>query len=307
MKPAECGRQCRQQHRPRYWQSWLAVLMLVWVMCLMPQAQAAGIAVFTPRIEADGEGYGLSADFMIDLPPRIEEVINRGIELHFVVDFELTRSRWYWFDARIAQRSRTYRLSYHALTRRYRLSTGGLHQGFATLNEALRVLARLRNWPVADQGDLSPDVVYLAALRMRLDLSQMPKTFQVSARAKSEWNLDSGWLRWRFQPPAADVSGAPAADAGPIQGGKAPIHADQAAGAAEPAGEATKEPDKVQDKTLPADPSADIPAVPTEADFAGAEAPADGARSPDLPPAPQQEQQEKQEAQETPKMRESAP
>lgn len=307
MKLAECGRQCRQQHRPRYWQSWLTVLMLVWVMCLMPQAQASGIAVFTPRIEADGEGYVLSADFMIDLPPRIEEVINRGIELHFVVDFELTRSRWYWFDARIAQRSRTYRLSYHALTRRYRLSTGGLHQGFATLNDALRVLARLRNWPVADQGDLSPDVLYLAALRMRLDLSQMPKTFQVSARAKSEWNLDSGWLRWRFQPPSADVAGAPAADSGLIQGGKAPIHADQAAGAAEPAGGATKEPDKVQDKTLPADSSADIPAVPTEADFAGAEARADGARSPDLPPAPQQEQQEKQEAQETPKMRESAP
>lgn len=215
-------------------------------------AQASGIAAHDPRIEADGEGYSLSADFDIDLAPRIEDIINRGIELHFVVDFELARGRWYWFDARIAQRSRTYRLSYHALTRQYRLATGGLHQSFVTLGEALRVLARLRNWPVAGKGDLSADTAYQAALRLRLDLSQMPRTFQVSALSNAEWNLDSGWLRWRFQPPAADAVGVPGQDAGLEgagsvghadrgggvgEGGKSPVGADSAEGAVEPAKE----------------------------------------------------------------------
>ena len=167
---------------------------------LTTTALAAGIGLYDPRIEADGDGYSLSADFGIGFPAPLATVIDRGIVLHFVVDFELTRSRWYWFDEQVVSRKRTYRLSYHALTRQYRLSTGGLHQGFATLDEALRVLERLRNWQVVGKGEISPDTVYQAALRMRLDLSQMPKTFQVSALSSADWNLSSDWRRWRFKP-----------------------------------------------------------------------------------------------------------
>lgn len=120
--------------------------------------------------------------------------------LYFVVDFELMRSRWYWFDEQVTHRSRTIQLSYHALTRQYRLSTGSLHQGYATLDEALRVMSRLRHWPVIEKSEVRPDKTYQAALRMRLDLTQMPKTFQVSALSSREWSLSSDWQRWLFSP-----------------------------------------------------------------------------------------------------------
>ena len=35
---------------------------------------------------------------------------------------------------------------------------------------------------------------------MRLDLTQMPKTFQVNALANRDWNLSSEWARWTFTP-----------------------------------------------------------------------------------------------------------
>ena len=38
----------------------------------------------------------------------------------------------------------------------------------------------------------------MAGLRLRLDLTQMPKTFQVSALSNKDWNLDSGGVRWPF-------------------------------------------------------------------------------------------------------------
>lgn len=209
------------------WWLWLSTLMLLSAAWLV---QASGIVVLAPRIEADGEEYRLSADFDIDLAPRIEDIINRGIELHFVVDFELVRNRWYWFDMRIAQHSRIYQLSYHALTRRYRLSTGGLHQSFVTLGEALRVLARLRNWPIVGKDALSAGTVYQAAVRMRLDLSQMPRTFQVSAFSSAEWALDSDWLRWRFQPTMEGAASASPTDTAPDYG-KTLSNVDHAAGA----------------------------------------------------------------------------
>ena len=171
-------------------------------------AQAADLTVRNPQLLGNEEGYALSADFNINFNARLEEAVNKGVVLYFATDFELTRSRWYWFDESVIRRNRSLQLSYHALTRQYRLSTGTLHQSFPSLDEALRVISRVRNWQVLDADEVKVDQVYLAGVRMRLDLTQMPKTFQVNALANKDWNLSSDWLRWSFTPEAALSSGA---------------------------------------------------------------------------------------------------
>ena len=176
-------------------------------------AQATDLSVRNPQLTANDDGYSVSADFNINFNTRLEEAVNRGVVLYFAVDFELTRSRWYWFEEQIVRRSKTFRLSYHALTRQYRLSTGALHQSYATLDDALSVIERLRNWQVIEKGEVHIDQTYLSSLRMRLDLSQMAKTFQVSALANRDWNLSSDWVRWLFLP--ADAVLAAQAGAAP--------------------------------------------------------------------------------------------
>lgn len=161
---------------------------------------AADISIRGQALEHDEEGYALTADFNINFNSRLEDAVSRGIVLYFTIDFELSRDRWYWFDEQVVRRSRTYRLYYHALTRQYRLSTGALHQNYASLEEALRVMSRLRNWQVLDGNQVTVGQIYVAGLRMYLDLSQMPKTFQVSALANKDWNLASDPLYWNFTP-----------------------------------------------------------------------------------------------------------
>lgn len=174
---------------------------VVLLLALLAQsALASDLSVRNPQLVANEDGYALSADFNINFNSRLEEAVNKGVVLYFSVDFELTRSRWYWFDEQVIRRNRTYQLSYHALTRQYRLSTGALHQSYASLDEVLRLMSRLRSWPVLDKGDVRVGQTYLAGLRMYLDLTQMPKTFQVSALANKDWNLSSDWLRWGFTP-----------------------------------------------------------------------------------------------------------
>jgi hypothetical protein len=104
-------------------------------------------------------------------------------------------------------------LSYHALTRQYRLSSGALHQSFTSLDDAQRILSRLRNWQVIDKGVARADQTYFAAVRMRLDLTQMPKTFQVNALANRDWNLSSDWVRWNFTPGESTAASAAAGQA----------------------------------------------------------------------------------------------
>ena len=170
------------------------------LFCATLSAQAAEISLRAPHLQATDDGYSVSADFNINFNARLEEAVARGVVLYFVAEFELARPRWYWLDEHVVSRSQTWRLSYHALTRQYRLSAGALHQSFPSLDEALRILSRLRNWQVVDKSALRTDETYLASLRLRLDLTQMPKTFQVSALANKDWNLASDWVRWSFSP-----------------------------------------------------------------------------------------------------------
>jgi len=163
-------------------------------------ALAAEIEVAEPRLAATEDGYALSADFAFEFNQRLEEAVSKGVVLYFVAEFELTRPRWYWFDEKVVSRSQTYRLSYHALTRQYRLSVGALHQSFSTLQDALQFLGRVAALPVADKSAIKAGETYAAALRLALDKSQLPKPFQVDAIANRDWQVDAKVLRWNFTP-----------------------------------------------------------------------------------------------------------
>jgi hypothetical protein len=170
----------------------LALLLASFAACA---ARADDIEVRDVSLRATEEGLVLDADFAFDLTPRLAEVVANGVPLYFRVEFELIRRRWYWFDDTTAVRRLQVRLSYHALSRQYRLSTGLLQQNFATLEEALNVLKRVRNWLVVERSvPLSGD--YEAALRMRHDVSLLPKPFQLSALTARDLHLDSAWHRF---------------------------------------------------------------------------------------------------------------
>ena len=169
-------------------------------------ARAEDIEVRNVQLLPVEEGLVLNADFAFDFAPRLAEMVANGVPLYFVVEFELTRPRWYWFDEKAVAKRIQLRLSYHALSRHYRLSTGLLQQQFATLDEALNVLRRLRSWLVIDRSVLLADANYEAALRMRLDTALLPKPFQLSALTSRELTLESGWRRFVFRPAPANAA-----------------------------------------------------------------------------------------------------
>jgi Domain of unknown function (DUF4390) len=163
-------------------------------------ARADEIEVREVVLRRVDDGYALDADFAFELSPRLAEVVANGVPLYFRVDFELTRRRWYWFDDTAASRQLHLRLSYHALSRQYRLSTGALQQSFPTLEEALNVLTRVRNWLVVDRSVRLSDSEYEAGVRMRLDTALLPKPFQLSALTGRDLQLESPWKRFTVRP-----------------------------------------------------------------------------------------------------------
>jgi uncharacterized protein DUF4390 len=176
--------------------AFLMRLLLVVASLTAFGARADEIEVRAATLRATEDGLVLDADFSFELTPRLADIVANGVPLYFRVDFELTRRRWYWLDETTATRRLQLRLSYHALSRQYRLSTGLLQQNFATLEEALNVLKRVRNWLVVERTVSLSGGDYEAAVRMRHDTSLLPKPFQLSALTGRELHLESPWRRF---------------------------------------------------------------------------------------------------------------
>jgi hypothetical protein len=163
-------------------------------------ARADNIEIRAATITLREDGYALDADFDITLTPTLEDILAKGVPLNFLLEVEVIRPRWYWFNDKVAAASQQYKLSYNSLTRQYRVSLGTLYQNFATLSEAVRFFSSVRNLPVADKSALQAGAVYQAAVRMRLDVSQLPKPFQITALGSREWNVSSDWYRFTVMP-----------------------------------------------------------------------------------------------------------
>jgi len=179
----------------------LAKVLLAAIFFLAATAQAAEIELRAAELHLANEGLVLDAEFSFQFPPRLRDAVANGVPLYFLVEFEMTRPRWYWIDERAASKRLQLRLSYHALSRQYVVSSGPLEQQFPTLDEALGLLRRVRGWVVGERIALVSDAEYDAAVRMRLDTSLLPKPIQVSALTNRDWAFESEWGHFRYRTP----------------------------------------------------------------------------------------------------------
>jgi hypothetical protein len=163
-------------------------------------ASAEGIRLKTADLERVDNDWLLNAAFKIELTPGLEDAVQKGIVLYFQTEFELTRSRWYWFDEKSAFVQRSTRLSYQPMTQQYRIASEGLTFSANTIFEALQAVGSIGGWRVIDGGQIDSGKSYSAALRMSLDLGKLPKPFQVNALNNRDWNVTSNWVRFPFSP-----------------------------------------------------------------------------------------------------------
>jgi hypothetical protein len=180
-------------------------LSLIACFAILPAAQAQsvlspGVDVTELRVERSEGALLLQSTMRLELSPGVEDALQKGMSVYFVTEAELTRDRWYWYDKKIGAVSRYYRLAYQPLTRLWRLNvsrepigSGGLasslSQTFETLPEALDAIRRTVNWKLADLSDIDNESKFTLLFKFRLDVTQLPRPFQMAAGSATEWNL----------------------------------------------------------------------------------------------------------------------
>ena len=176
---------------------------LIVPLLLAVSLNAAGEGISATRAEAKLTLAGqlsVSSRFRTDLPDQLKEALKQGVPLHFNLSWQLSApsmsSYKFKFDQLLNNDSTIqYKLSFHPLTNRYRVTVGTFSTEYDTLETALRAVGAVVNWKVLSKGALS-DVAAKdtkAEIRLLLTTAKLPKPFQINALTSKNWHLDSGW------------------------------------------------------------------------------------------------------------------
>ena len=161
----------------------------------------AGVAEIEQlRVERQDGALLLQASLKLELGPAVEDALLKGVPVNFVAEAELLRDRWYWYDQKLAQVNRHYRLVYQPLTRQWRLQVASepiaagvagssLAQTFESLSGALEAVRRQVGWKLLEAAERDADARQYLNYRFRLDISQLPRPFQIAAGNQSDWAL----------------------------------------------------------------------------------------------------------------------
>lgn len=173
------------------------------LMLLLTAAQpAAAEGISSVRAEArltESGQMAVSSRFKTELPNQLEQALRQGVPLYFSLSYRLSAptvaAYKFRFNQLLNDNSVQYKLSFHPLTNRYRVSVGTFSTEYDTLAAALRAIGAIANWKVLEQGELA-DVAakeVKAEIRLLFSTAKLPKPFQINALTSKSWQLDSGW------------------------------------------------------------------------------------------------------------------
>ncbi|WP_416191731.1 DUF4390 domain-containing protein [Neisseria sp. CCUG12390] len=177
------------------------LLLLPILLAASLHAAAEGISV--TRAEAglmDNGQLSVSSRFKTELPDQLKEALRQGVPLNFSLSYQLSEPTIAAYRFRLEQllndgNAVNYKLSFHPLTNRYRVTVGTFSTEYDTLESALRGIGAIANWKVLNTGTLrgSQPKDVKAQIRLQLSTSKLPKPFQINALTSRSWSLDSGW------------------------------------------------------------------------------------------------------------------
>ena len=178
---------------------WLAVATMMLAFVWRSHAQEVATASIN-RIDplvVNGQ-LSLDIDIELQLNATMRQALSKGVPLYFSLELEIEQPRWWWLNKTIVDTSLERRLSYNALTRSWRVSTGDLSVPTASYEEAMTLLTRIRDWPVVMSDRFEPDEQYIGRVRIRLDANQLARPLQMDTVNRSNFSLSSPWKPFEF-------------------------------------------------------------------------------------------------------------
>ena len=197
--------------RVRAWPAvWLAVCSLLLVITesstSAPDANEAGFDIHNARTRMVDGVYLLDADIGFVFSEEALEAIENGVPVTIILEMQVLRERrliWdnLWWDKEIAQLEAKLRIETRPLSKTYLLRNlnSGETQVFASFQELVVGLGKIREFPLLDEHLIDDEGHYYLRLRALLDIESLPSPMRPWAYLSSLWHLQSDWYRWPIE------------------------------------------------------------------------------------------------------------
>lgn len=179
----------------------LALGFLLCLLSALPAQAAEDIVARRLSARIEEGALEISTRYQTTLPASLQDALQQGVPLTFQLTFELTRPRssaWWQQLKTLFEPTATlnFKLVYYRLTNRYRVAIGGLATNYGSLNEALSAVGSIAGWRVMDVSAWDSDTQrdLRGRVRLELDISQLPRPFQLNALGSRDWKLESDWI-----------------------------------------------------------------------------------------------------------------
>lgn len=153
------------------------------------------LLIQSATLERKAENLLLHTAIDIQFSQAIDKALLKGFTLQYILEFQLSVPRKYWFSDEIVTITRPIEVRYHALSRQYILVENGQRSSFANLSALAAGMRQLSPIQVIPISQLEADKPYEAALLIRLDYRQLPSAIQ--DQAKSDWQMTSQRAHWQ--------------------------------------------------------------------------------------------------------------
>jgi hypothetical protein len=174
-------------------------LLVSLILCsAIVRAANYGFSIRSAEVVPLQGAYVLNTDIDYRFSPRAEDALKHGVPLSMVVKIRVNQYRRLLWNKTVFSKNMTYRISYHALRKRYRISDESLgeHRYFVSLQSAVEAMGRIRDLPVLHAADIAADARYNVQIKVLLDIEALPLPLRSIAYLIPQWYISSGWYTW---------------------------------------------------------------------------------------------------------------
>ena len=179
--------------------SLIGLILIIVLSFIYPSVANANFSIIDGNTKIFSDKLSIDAECDLDLSADVEEALNNGIALHFVIQFRLYLVRPFIWDSHLADWERHYVLKYHSLSDQYLLinNTTNEQEPFLSVREAMDSFSDFKvKLPVVTKTLPQNDYGYRMGMRIRLNKEKLPSPLKLLVEISPSWNLDSSWYQW---------------------------------------------------------------------------------------------------------------
>ncbi|HET6655014.1 MAG TPA: DUF4390 domain-containing protein [Gammaproteobacteria bacterium] len=182
------------------WARMGAVMLVLAMLAPLPvRAQDGGRFAIRSAYSVLRHGvYYLNANMALMLNQQAADALDSGVPLVLKIQIELSRRRSMLWDPTVATLTQSYRITYHALSRRYivRSLNSGRQVSYRSWQVALEHLGDISGVPIIDASLLEPDEHYDIHIRALLNVKIIPTGFGLLTSLFYGADQSSDWYQW---------------------------------------------------------------------------------------------------------------